>query len=109
MMKHNTVEVAKIAAGHLAQRHHEEDFKLLWHSLRPLEREILRRIAAGESLSSLDALNTYATTLGVRRVSSGSVDYAINKLRRRHLVVSTGERGVHRLESARLAEWIAKS
>jgi hypothetical protein len=95
-------------ARHLAARDHAEDFSGLWRSLRPLERQILRRIALGENLTSAQALKEYGKAAGRPRVSTGSVDYALKKLQEQHLVVSLGERGAHRLESERLSAWIRR-
>jgi uncharacterized protein len=108
LMKQGETDVERAMARHLAARDHAEDFSGLWRSLRPLEQQILRRIALGENLTSAQALKEYGKAAGRARVSTGSVDYALKKLQEQHLVVSLGERGAHRLESERLSTWIRR-
>lgn len=103
MIKQNSTDVAKFASLHASSR---EDFAVWWNGLRPLEQLVLWRIAAGAPVSSKEALESYAETLGVSQVSPGSIYHALNKLRHNHLIASSGERGNHAIESSRFATWI---
>ena len=78
-----------------------------WQTLKPLYRLICERIARGDEVSSMAALQAYGAKGAA--VSPGTVSSALRALQTMHVTVrNAGQRGSYRLDDPLFAEWIRR-
>lgn len=107
LMRHGGTDIESVTQRYIEEQGFSDEHAEIWQALKPVDQAVLRCIAEDDinGLYTQSSMNFIASQLGLDRIERPTVQNALNRLKHKNIVASTGH-GQYDLEDPHFKDWV---
>ena len=107
LMRQGGIDIESVTQRYIQEQGFSDEHADIWQSLKPVDRAVLRRIAEDtiNGLYTQSSMNYISEQLGLDAIERPTVQNALNRLKNRNIVASTGY-GQYDFEDPHFKDWL---